>query len=211
VPLPLEVQQVSRTDVKLLTDRPLRFGTRIRLGLYINLLSAASSNIAVVHWCRPGVSGWQIGTFLTSPLPETLLANAWWELRNQIRYESNWRAWIRWKDNPTAEPVQVTNYSISGLRMQYTGQAVNSRRFWMYPNSSDDTPALLEGRVQWCQQGHEGHALGCYVFNEQGRALPRTFNQSSVLHVEVPDRTNVAPMDSLLPGMIENSDDNRLC
>ena len=210
VPLPVRVLQVARTDIKILTDRPLRFGTRLRLAMYVNMQSVSASNNAVVHWCRPGSEGWQIGAFFTSTLPEHLLTDAWWELRNQIRYEANWRAWIRWSGTQSAEPVQLLDYSISGVRMNYAGHVQSGRTFWLYSSSVNDTRPLLEGRVQWVGESADGCSLGCYLFNEKGRELPRAFNQSSILHIEDTNQKSSADPDSLIPAAIENLDENPL-
>ncbi|MEZ6060919.1 MAG: hypothetical protein R3C19_11200 [Planctomycetaceae bacterium] len=208
VPLPTRVRQLSRTDVLLLTDRPLRFGTRLRLAMYVDLLASAS-NAGVVHWCRPGTDGWELGAFLTSPLADHLLLRARGGLRNQIRYETNWRAWVRWEGTEVRRPVQILDYSVSGLRLSCDGTVTGEQMFWLYQNSAPSSGPLLEGRVKWFLEHQHKTIVGCYVSNERARCLPRTFNQGARLHVEIPDIGASGALDPLMPIATDDSVDNR--
>ena len=112
VPLPLTVSEIARGDVRLTTDRPLKFGTPVTMAIFLDLLSGSVPNRGVVHWCRPSVSGWELGIFLNSPIPESMMSRSWWELRESIRYACNWPASLNFSDASERLPIRILNYSL---------------------------------------------------------------------------------------------------
>ena len=71
-PIPAHLVEVARLDLMILTDRPLRYGTTVQLALFSDLVSSVTQTHGIVHWCRPHQHGWQIGIFMTMPLPDRL-------------------------------------------------------------------------------------------------------------------------------------------
>lgn len=186
-PLPAKLLELARLDLMLLTDRPLRYGTCLQLAIFSDLISAVTQNRAMVHWCRPHLRGWQIGAFLTQPLPERLTNFLWHDLRTSLRYDCNWKAWIRWETSGQVESVRIQNYSIGGFRMltQQTDCPVGS--FSLFGSTGTREKAVLNGRVEWHRQSESGWQVGCLIQGQRGRDLPRMFGNLAAVHAESQD------------------------
>ena len=93
-PVPARLVELTRQDLMILTDRPLRYGTFLQLAMFGNLMTSVTQNRGLVHLCRPSQQGWQIGAFLAMPLPNRLTEREWSDLDDSLCYECNWRAWV---------------------------------------------------------------------------------------------------------------------
>lgn len=201
VPLPLNVEEIARGDVRLTTDRPLKFGTRLTMAIFLDFLSGSVPNRGVVHWCRPSVSGWQLGIFLNSPIPESMMSRSWWELRDSIRYACNWPAWLSLPNQSIRQPIRILNYSLCGIKISCDASLSIGTEFGICTSSSEHSPPTLVGRVERTDVAPS--QFGCYLPHETGRFLPGVFNQSSALHIETPCTQGMNTRTSLLPEMID--------
>lgn len=201
LPLPSAVQDIARSDVRLLTDRPLRFGTRINLVLYLNLVSSTVPNVGVVHWCRPSTHGWELGLYLNSPIPESLISKSWWELRQSIRYECHWRAWLVGQEDAPRNMIVIGNYSLCGMKFESPLKLVPGSDIQISHSAAPSVPAYIRGRVE--RVGQNVNDYGCYLPHESGRFLPSMFNHGSTLHMESPFVEGLSIRSSLLPEMID--------
>ncbi|MEO2013130.1 MAG: PilZ domain-containing protein [Fuerstiella sp.] len=199
-PLPVVVEDVARGDIRFLTDRPLRFGTRLHMSMYIDLASGSIPHRGVVHWCRPCHQGWQIGVFLNGPIPNAIMSKSWWELRNSLRYESNWQAWIDVPDRPRRAQIQVLNYSQCGVRIRCPDGLAVGDTFRICNVKAGDSPALVSGYVERIDANPGEY--GCFLKNYGGRFLPGMFGQSTALHVESSVVRGIPCRDAILPEMI---------
>ena len=184
-------------DLMLLTDRPLRFGTSIQLALFSDLVSAVTYNRAVVHWSRPHSGGWQIGAFLTQPLPDRLTENSWNDLRNTLRYDCNWKAWLLLDNGGELEPVRILNYSITGLRMRTECMIPQNSSFSLFGASAMRGPAVISGRIQWCRTVDETIQAGGTIHGQKGRDLPRLFGSMTAVHLKPAEASHVRHSESL--------------
>jgi len=182
-PIPARLVELARMDMMMMTDRPLRFGTQLQVAMYSDLISAVTQNRAVVHWCHPQQQGWQVGAFLSQPLPDRLTENTWHDLRNNLRYDSNWRAWVLFDGCGTLESVRILNYSINGLRLAATGRRQLSGGFSLFTSSGGRDSALLDGQVQWCREADGMTQMGCLIHGQRGRELPRMFGRLDAIHI----------------------------
>jgi len=182
-PVPARLVELARTDLKILTDRPLRYGTRVQLALFGDMVASVTQNRGIVHWCRPHHVGWQIGVFLTMPLPDRLTEREWSDLRNSLRYECNWKAWILWDDNGQLEPVWVSDYSVDGLCFDTDQIIPSGRKFTLFGAAGGREKAVLTGEVQWAHQIESGVSVGCLIHGMRGRDLPRLFGNLDALHL----------------------------
>lgn len=183
-PIPARMMDLARNDLAILTDRPLRFGTPLQLALFSDLVSAVTQNRAIVHLCRPHPSGWQIGAFLTSPLPDRLTESVWNDLKNSLRHECNWKAWILWDETGELEAVRILNYSINGLRLSSATPVSAGSTFALFGSAGRHDRAVLKGRVQWCRGVEDGCQIGCVVHAQRGRDLPKMFGNLAAVHVD---------------------------
>jgi len=183
-PVPARMLDLARTDLTILTDRPLRFGTPLQLVLFSDLVSAVTQNRGIVHLCRPHRSGWQIGAFLTSPLPDRLTESVWNDLKNSLRHECNWKAWILWDESGELETVRILNYSINGLRLSSATPVSAGSTFALFGSAGRHDRAVLKGRVQWCRGVDDGCQIGCVVHAQRGRDLPKMFGNLAAVHVD---------------------------
>jgi hypothetical protein len=174
--------ELARTDLLFLTDRPLRFGTPLQVTLYSDFISAVTQNRALVHWCRPHSQGWQIGAFLTQGLPDRLTERVWNDLRESLRYECNWKAWILWNQGGQLESVKILNYSLSGLRMLTTLSVEIGQQFSLFGSAGSRERAVLNGQVQWCRKAENGFQIGGLINGQRGRDLPRMFGNLEAVH-----------------------------
>jgi len=200
--LPVVVEDVARGDVRFLTDRPLRFGTRLHLSMYIDLASGSIPQRGVVHWCRPSHHGWQIGVFLNGPIPDAIMSKSWWELCNSLRYESNWQAWIDLPNRSQRAQIQVLNYSQCGVRIQCAEGLNEGDTFRICNARAGDAAALVSGYVERVDAKQAEY--GCFLKNHSGRFLPGMFGQSTALHVESSVVQGISHRDAILPEMILN-------
>lgn len=201
MPLPVAVQDIARSDVRMLTDRPLRFGTRVNLVLYLHMMSSTVPNVGVVHWCRPGTHGWELGLYLNAPIPESLISKSWWELRQSIRYDCHWNAWLVDAKKNTRRLIAIRNYSLSGMKFECSEKLKAGTYIDVSHSSTPSVPAYIRGRVE--RVGHNANDYGCYLPHESGRFLPSMFNHGSTLHMETPFVEGLNIRSSLLPEMID--------
>lgn len=208
-PLPARLLDLARSDLLLLTDRPLRFGTPLQLAIFSDLCSAVTQNRAIVHWCRPSAKGWQIGAFLTQTLPDRLTACEWSDLRGTLRYDCNWKAWIHWEGTGQLESVRILNYSISGLRLN-SERAVPLRSvFSLFGSAGFRDRAVLQGQVHWCRSSEDVFELGCIIHGQRGRDLPKMFGNLNAVHVDSAEQVLCYARDSEETLRCEQSLDER--
>ncbi len=181
-PVPARLVELTRQDVMILTDRPLRYGTNLQLALFGNLMTTATQNRGLVHWCRPSQQGWQIGAFLTMPLPNRLTEREWSDLRNSLRYECNWRAWVLWDGDGKLEPVWITNYSIGGICLDTKRVVPHGSKFTLFGSNGKKDRSALNGEVNWTRQNADGVQVGCHINGQRGRDLPKMFGNLDFVH-----------------------------
>ncbi len=186
-PIPARLLELARMDLRILTDRPLRFGTPLQVSLFSDLITAVTQNRATVHWCRPHEAGWQIGAFLTDTLPDRLTESAWNDLRNSLRYDCNWRAWILWEGASQPEPTHLVNYSLSGLRLEHPRPIAANATFSLLNSAAVRDRAILNGRVHWCRPLEDQFQLGCLIHGQRGRDLPKMFGNLAAVHADASD------------------------
>jgi len=183
IPVPARLVELTRQDLMMLTDRPLRYGTNLQLALFGNLMTTVTQNRALVHWCRPNQHGWQIGAFLTMPLPNRLTEREWSDLRNSLRYECNWRAWVLWDGDGKLEPVRITNYSVGGISLDTKRIVPHGSKFTLFGSNGAKDRSALNGEVQWTRQNSDGVQLGCHIHGQRGRDLPKMFGNLDSVHI----------------------------
>lgn len=182
----------------ILTDRPLRYGTPVQLALFSDLISAVTQNGGVVHWCRTHQHGWQIGIFLTMPLPNRLTEREWSDLRASLRYDCNWKAWVHWEHDGQLEPVWISNYSVGGLCMTTTRALPAGSKFSLFGAAGANGRAVLNGEIQWTRETEDGVATGCLIHGKRGRDLPRMFGKLDAVHVSAAEREPSYQLDDSL-------------
>lgn len=184
IPLPVQLLELARMDLTFLTDRPLRFGTPIQIAIFSDFISAVAQNKAFVHWCRPHARGWQVGAFLTQPLPDRLISHEWNDLRSTLRYDCSWKAWALWGESGALESVQILNYSITGLRLVKDTAVLPEMEFSLFGSAGRRDRAVVKGKVQWCRPGENSFQVGASINGQQGRELPRIFGNLDAVHVD---------------------------
>lgn len=189
-PIPARLVELTRADLMITTDRPLRYGTPVQLALFGDLVSTVTQNRGVVHWCRPYQNGWQIGVFLMMPLPNRLTEREWSDLRSSLRYECNWKAWIRWDGDEDMEPTWIANYSVSGVCLKADRTVEQGSKFTLFGSGGAKDRAALNGNVQWTRQNSDGLLIGCLIHGQGGRELPRMFGNLDAVHVATEDSQN---------------------
>ena len=201
VPLPLHISEISRGDVRVTTDRPLKFGTQIALIMYLDFVSGTVPGRGVVHWCRPSIAGWELGLYLNSPIPENMLSQSWWELRDSLRFPCNWSAWLEIPEIATRQPMRIHNYSLGGIKITSSANLKMGQEFGICTSMSQYSAPVMLGRVERIDPAPNQY--GCYLAHEAGRFLPGVFHQSSALHIETPCSAGLSARTSLLPEMID--------
>ena len=182
-PVPAQLVELTRQDLMVLTDRPLRYGTNLQLALFGNLMTSVTQNRGFVHCCRPTQQGWQIGAFLTTPLPNRLTEREWSDLRDSLRYECNWRAWVLWEGDGKLEPVWMRNYSIGGISLDTKRSVPHGSKFTLFGSNGSKDRSALNGEVRWIRQNADGVQLGCHIQGQRGRDLPKMFGNLDSVHV----------------------------
>jgi len=183
-PLPSQMLEMARLDLTFITDRPLRFGTVIQLAIFSDFISAMTQNRGIVHWCRPHPRGWQIGVFLTQPLPDRLTSHEWNDLRTTLRYDCNWKAWVLWNDSGKLDSVRILNYSISGMRLHSAHAVESNQEFSLFSSAGARDRAVLKGHVQWCRTVDNTFQIGAIIHGHRGRDLPRMFGNLDAVHFD---------------------------
>jgi len=128
------------------------------------------------------------------------MSKSWWELRNSLRYESNWQAWIDVPDRPRRAQIQVLNYSQCGVRIRCPDGLAVGDTFRICNVKAGDSPALVSGYVERIDANPGEY--GCFLKNYGGRFLPGMFGQSTALHVESSVVRGIPCRDAILPEMI---------
>ncbi len=183
-PVPAELVDMARLDLLLLTDRPLRFGTVLQTAIFCDLMTGVSYNRAVVHFCRATHRGWEIGAFLTSPVPDFLSGRFMDDMRGQLRYECDWRAWILCEHDGRLDPVRIISYSINGMRMELNRSLEVGSEFSIFSSAGSRNQPILNGKVRWCRSADNFFVAGCMVPGQRGRELPRMFGNLTAIHVQ---------------------------
>lgn len=183
-PIPARLVELARLDLMIVTDRPLRYGTAVQLALFSDLVSSVTQTRGNVHWCRPHQHGWQIGIFMTMPLPDRLTEREWSDLRNTLRYECNWKAWILWDSDGQLEPVWIANYSIGGLCLHAQRVVTQGSKFTLFGSGGTKDRAVLNGDVQWTRRNSDGVLIRCHIHQQRGRDLPKMFGNLDAVHME---------------------------
>lgn len=187
IPIPARLLELARTDLRILADRPLRCGTILQVSLFSDLIRPVTQNRATVHWCRPHEAGWQIGAFLTDSLSDRLTEMSWCDLKNSLRYDCNWRAWILWDGATQPEATHIVNYSISGVRLEHSRPISANSTFRLLNSAAAGDRAILNGRVHWCRPLDDHYQLGCLIHGQQGRELPKMFGNLDAVHIDRSD------------------------
>ena len=185
IPLPAHLLELARMDLTFLTDRPLRFGTPIQIAIFSDFVSSVAQNKAFVHWCRPHARGWQVGAYLTQPLPDRLTSHEWNDLRSTLRYDCSWKAWALWGDSGVLESVQIQNYSITGLRLVKETSVPIDAEFSLFSSAGRRDREVIKGRVQWCRPAENCFNVGALIHGQRGRDLPRIFGNLEAVHVDI--------------------------
>lgn len=189
-PVPARLVELTRQDVMILTDRPLRYGTSLQLALFGNLMTSVTQNRGLVHWCRPNQHGWQIGAFLTMPLPNRLTEREWNDLRDSLHYECNWRAWVLWEGDGKIEPVWITNYSICGISLHTRRTVPHGSKFTLFGSKGSKNRSALNGEVKLTRMHADGVHLGCHIHGQRGRDLPKMFGNLDSVHIALDEDQN---------------------
>lgn len=182
-PIAARLVELTRQDLMIISDRPLRYGTSVQLALFGDLATTVTQNRGLVHWYRPTQHGWQIGIFLTMPLPDRLTEREWSDLWACLRYECNWKAWVLWDGDGQLEPVWLTDYSINGLSLAGKRNVPAGCKFTLFGSSKSHDRSALNGDVQWTRKNPDGVLIGCHVHRQRGRDLPKMFGNLDALHV----------------------------
>ncbi|MCA9059650.1 MAG: PilZ domain-containing protein [Planctomycetaceae bacterium] len=189
LPLPAQLIEFSHRDIHFLTDRPLRFGTRIHLAVFLDLVSSVARNVAVVHWCRAGRHGWEIGAFLTHPLSERILNQSVDNYRTHLRYSCNYRGWLRCDPGGELVAVRILDYSMSGMKLQTSQPLLPGTNFCLFVHSSGANETPLRGQIHWSRRiDDHNYAIGCNIERLKGLQVPRLFAGQTELHAEVQSR-----------------------
>jgi hypothetical protein len=183
-PLPAQMLEMARLDLTFITDRPLRFGTVVHLAIFSDVVSAVTQNRGFAHWCRPHARGWQIGVYLTQPLPDRLTSHQWKDLRTTLRYDCNWNAWVLWSESGKPESVRILSYSVSGLRLHLPHPAEANQQFTLFGSSAARGRAVLKGQIQWCRAVGNTFQAGGVIHGQRGRDLPRMFAKLDAVHFD---------------------------
>lgn len=184
-PLAAELVDVARMDLLMLADRPLRYGTALRVALFSDLVSSVAYATVSVHFCRATHEGWQIGGFLSQPLPDILVERFWDNLRGQLRYECDWKGWVLWDKDGLLDAAQLVGYSLSGLRMIVQKPVADGSEFSLFRSSSQSDGGFVRARTEWSRQiGPNEFIVGCFIPSQRGRELPRMFGNLADVHFE---------------------------
>ena len=184
-PLAAELVDVARLDLLLLSDRPLRYGTVLRVALFSDLVSSVAYATVSEHFCRATHEGWQIGGFLGQPLPDRLVERFWDNLRGQLRYECDWKGWVLWDNDGLLESAQLIGYSLSGLRMIVQKPVADGSEFSLFRSSGQSDGGFVKARTEWSRQiGPDEFIVGCFIPSQRGRELPAMFGNLADVHFE---------------------------
>lgn len=192
-PVPATSVEVARLDLLFQSDRPLRFGTPLKLALYSEPVTNVVYTKAIVHYCRATPRGWRIGAFLTNPLPGRLTERCSEEMRSQLRYEIDWKAWVFWEREGRLTPVKISSYSINGLRLILESPVMAGEVFSMFGSAGGRDRAMIRGQVEWCRPSEHQFAAGCSLTGQRGRDLPRMFGNLTALHVDLTEGVSSLP------------------
>ncbi len=184
MPVAAQLLDLARLDLLVLTDRPLRFGTTLQVVIFCNLVNGVSYHKAVVHFCRATHRGWEIGAFLIQPIPEFLSGRVVDDMRGQLRYECDWKAWILWDKSGRLDSVRVISYSIGGMRLMLDRSAESGTEFSLFCSAGNRDQSAIRGKVRWSRSGEDGWLTGCAVAGQRGRDLPRMFGNLTAIHIE---------------------------
>lgn len=194
IPIPTDLMELTRVDMMFLTDRPLRYGTPLQMAMFGELVTNAAYVKAHVHYCRATHRGWQIGVFLTQTLPDCLTQHSWDEMRSELRYECDWKAWVLWQSQGQLDPVRLQCYSISGMRMELNRRVPAGSLFSVFGSAGCRSESAVQGRVEWCRDVEGQILAGCYFSGRRGRDLPRMFGNLTDVHAERDAKTQSIPL-----------------
>ncbi|MCA9034990.1 MAG: hypothetical protein KDA91_07670 [Planctomycetaceae bacterium] len=184
MPLATEMLDIAREDILVLTDRPLRFGTRLRVAVFGDLVSMVVYTEAIVHFSRATHCGWKIGAFLDRVLPERLVDHHWDDLRSQIRYDCDWKAWVHTEQTGDLEAVHLIDYSLSGIRLALNSPLEMGTKFRLHSSAGKSRCVSLYGRIEWCRFVEGRYVAGALLPDQQGRLIPRLFGNLIDLHFD---------------------------
>jgi len=175
-PIPARMCETGATEVRVQTDRPIAFGTTLRLAICTNFHSVVAVTEAVVHHCQPADSGWWLGLFLKARLPEGLLSDPSADNRSEIRYDVNWRAWLRNPETGDLTSAMIVNYSLSGIRLQVPHSMDTNQWVDLLKSPSTDAKPVTALRVQWCrQEADRDFSVVARIPDRNGRLIPVAF------------------------------------
>ena len=177
LPIPARVCEAGATDLRIQTNRPVVFGSTLRLAVCTSFHSVVAVTEGVVHHCQPADSGWWVGLFLKTRLPEDLLAAPSAENRSEIRYDVNWRAWIRPSGSTDLTSAVIQNYSMSGIRLRIPHGLETNSSVDLLRSPTPDSKPVASLRVQWCrQEGERDYCIVARIPDRPGRAVPAAFH-----------------------------------
>jgi hypothetical protein len=202
--------QVARLDLQFETDRLLRYGTTLKLALFTEPIRSVCYGQAVVHYCRAGRMGWRIGAFLSQPLPAHLTDRGSEDLRSQLRYDCDWKAWVLWERSGQLSPVHVSSYSINGMRLMLQDAAQPGDQFSLFSSAGTSDRTVIHGKVEWCRAADDKYSAGCSVAGQRGRDLPRMFGNLVALHIDHQEQSQVISTGETLDMLLtQHSDPDR--
>jgi len=180
LPVPVRVCEAGATEFRLQTNRPIEFGTLLRLSVCTSFHSRVAVTEAVVHHCQPADSGWWVGVFLRQCLPEFLLTDSSAEHRSEIRYEANWRIWLRPVDSTELIAAVIENYSLSGISLLLPEAVDTDQTLELLATPAPEETPVLRVRIQWCRRiGDRSYRLCGRIPDHSGRSIPVAFHSRS--------------------------------
>ena len=175
-PCSVQVVDLSRNGVKVLSPVCVPFGDRIRIALSVEGEEHAIQIAGEVRWLRETPEHqWQIGCSLMSGIEDELLQK--WgmagilERRRSQRRQTDFPIQMVWELNPTPVSGEVVNISHEGvcIRCDSPG-AAESRVKIVLPNAHGEdqsTPA----EIRWCVEDAGHYLLGCKLVNPEDYLL----------------------------------------
>jgi len=184
-PIAAELVELARMDLMLRVDRPLRYGTPIRLVLFRDFARGVAHCRAVVHWCRTEQGSWRLGAFLTTPIADSITERCGGELRAHLRYPAGWKSWVRIEPTGRLEQAIIHDYSIAGICSQLPCPAEAGQQLSLFSYGSGVPNSEIPVRVQWCRPYDGGFLTGCFIPGHRGKDLPGIFENHDAIHADL--------------------------
>lgn len=169
-----EVLAIAPREIRIACSFAVPVWTMVEVQFQHRHMQTTPFETGLLHWVQKNGNVWQLGICFANQINEQIPSLFWQDMRRELRYPLAGAATLQFGNHPRI-PVQITNYSLSGIGFTSSEQIREREEFLVF-SSFDATSAIVRGSINWqTALNNTEYLAGCRLAHNAGLGLAKAF------------------------------------